>query len=184
MPRAQTRPGPAWPPAEVAGLVLVDASTEANFTVEGAEASNAAALADIDGRLKGSTPALPVIPIPAGTNPQVALAFTPEVLRGVREEYLALGRVPEAMRGEKGYGVLGAKPLVAIRRGLTTQPPSAADIWWRQQQEKLPLLSTNSELVVAEKAGHVITVDDPQIVADAVAHILEVVRTGGQLKAR
>jgi pimeloyl-ACP methyl ester carboxylesterase len=59
-----------------------------------------------------------------------------------------------------------------IRRGKTANPPSEADLDWQSRQQSLLKLSTNSELVVAEKSGHVVPYDEPEVVAEAVRKLL------------
>jgi pimeloyl-ACP methyl ester carboxylesterase len=81
-----------------------------------------------------------------------------------------------------GYGTLGALPLVVIRRGKTATPPSASDIAWQADQERLTTLSTSSSLVVAENAGHVIPYDAPGVVADAVRRVLTACRMNERVK--
>lgn len=166
-------------PDEVAGLVLVDATSERN--VPELEAARAAVVPQIDAALAGSRPGVPVVGMPAGTSAEVVMAFTPEILRGVKAEFEALGRLPAAMTRPGGFGRLGDLPLIVIRRGKTAQPASAADIGHREGQEALAALSSNSVLIVAANSGHVIPLDEPQVVADAVRRMLDAQRRGAPL---
>lgn len=155
-------------PADVAALILVDATPEATLFGPGAVQARQGIIAQIDKGLAIAKPGVPVVAMPAGTSTEVMLAFTPEVLATVRQEYAAIDLVPDAMRGAAGYGTLGALPLTVIRRGRTANPPNAEDEEWRTMQEALARLSTRSLLVVAQNAGHVIPYDQPEVVADAV----------------
>jgi pimeloyl-ACP methyl ester carboxylesterase len=166
-------------PGEVAGLVLVDATSERDVTE--LEAARAVVVPQIDAALAGSRPGVPVVGMPPGTSAEVVLAFTPEILRGVKAEFEALGRLPAAMRRPGGLGRLGDLPLIVIRRGKTAQPPSAADVGHREGQEALAALSSNSVLIVAANSGHTIPLDEPQVVADAVRRMLDAQRSGGPL---
>lgn len=170
-------------PKEVAGMVLADASTEANFALPDFDSSNASMIAQIEAGLTKGVPGQPMVPLPAGTAYDISMAFTPEVFRTVKAEQVALTLVPAAMKQPHAYGTLGAKPLVILRRGQAASPPNADDIWWRTQQEKELSLSTNSQLVVAEKSGHTIPYEAPDLTAAAVRRVLDAVRTHGKLAA-
>ncbi len=72
-------------PGQVAGVILADATTEdVLFTPEAAE-ERKALVARIDAGLRAATPGKPVVPMPAGTAPEVMLAFTPEVFAAVKQ---------------------------------------------------------------------------------------------------
>ncbi len=116
--------------------------------------------------------------MPAGTSPEIVLAFTPEVLRGVKVEFEALDRLAAEMKQPGGFGALGDLPLIVIRRGKAAQPPNANDVAHREGQEALAALSSNSVLIVATNSGDTIPLDEPQVVADAVRRMLESLRTG------
>ena len=47
------------------------------------------------------------------------MAFTPEILRGVKTEFEALDRLPAEMKRPGGFGDLGDLPLIVVRRGKT-----------------------------------------------------------------
>ncbi|MEA3012867.1 MAG: hypothetical protein QOD42_1412 [Sphingomonadales bacterium] len=166
-------------PDEVAGLVLVDATSDRDFPE--LEAASAVVVPQIVSALAGSRPGVPVVGMPAGTAAEVVMAFTPEILRGVKAEFEALGRLPAQMTRPGGFGRLGALPLIVIRRGKTAQPPSPADISHREGQEALATLSSNSALIVAANSGHTIPLDEPQVVADAVRRMLDAQRSGAPL---
>jgi pimeloyl-ACP methyl ester carboxylesterase len=164
-------------PTDVAGVVLVDATAEAGVFTPSAAEERTGLIARMDAGLRIAKPGAPVVAMPVGTSPEVMLAFTPEVIASVKQEYEAIDRVPEAMRGATGYGTLGSTPLTVIRRGRTATPPNAEDVRWRTLQEALPALSSRSRLLVATEAGHVIPYDQPTIVADAVRQLLSPTRT-------
>lgn len=67
------------------------------------------------------------------------MAFTSEILRGVKTEFEVL----------------------------------EADLRHQRVQEILAKLSTASTLIVAEKSGHTIPLDEPAVVADAVRRMLD-----------
>ena len=110
------------------------------------------------------------------------MAFTPEILRGVKVEFEALDRLPAEMKRPGGFGALGDLPLIVVRRGKTEQPPSEADLRHQRVQEHLATLSTNSALIVAQHSGHTISLDEPGVVADAVRRMLDALRRGARLR--
>lgn len=90
--------------------------------------------------------------------------------------YLARARTPYQL-GDKPLVVLLAKPVGG------DAPPGIADDEWkrineekRQQKVELTNLSRNSRLVVAEKSGHHIQLDEPQVVIGAVRLVVDAVR--------
>ncbi|MCX7512310.1 alpha/beta fold hydrolase [Frateuria sp. STR12] len=163
-------------PGEVAGVVLVDATPESIVFAPGAAKARQAIIAQINGALDGAREGAPVTALPPGTPAEVQMAFTPAILRTLKQEYEAIDRVPAAMRKPGGYGTLGDTPLAIIRRGKTSLPPNAEDEQWRQAQEAMTSLSTRSFLLVAEHSGHVIPYEQPQVVAAAVQRVLTEIR--------
>ena len=169
-----------WP-AEVAGVVLVDATSEPVFPE--VAAASVSTIAQIDGAVRVARPGQPIIGLPAGTAPDVVMSFTPEILLAVKGEFQAFDRLPAEMKAPGGFGRLGDIPLVVIRRGRNAaDSPNAADLGWRAAQEQLASLSTNSVLIVAQNSGHTVPLDEPDVVADAVRRVLAAHRTGGRLK--
>lgn len=162
-------------PGQVAGLVLVDSTTERNF--DEIEAAQVSVVAQIDAALAVAQPGVPVIGLPAGTSPEMQMAFTPEVLRGVKAEFEALGRLTPRERPSSAAGALGDLPLIVMPRGRTMAPPSADDLDHRQGQEELLTLSSNAVLTVAENSGHAVPLDEPQVVAAAVRRLLEALKS-------
>lgn len=169
-------------PDDVAGLILLDASSDEDF--DELAAARAAIVAKLDAAIGASRPGVPVIGMPAGTSPEVVMAFTPEILRGVKTEFEALDRLPVEMKRPGGFGNLGDLPLIVVRRGKTEQPPSEADLRHQRVQENLAKLSTDSALIVAQNSGHTISLDEPTVVADAVRRMLDALRTSARLADR
>ncbi len=166
-------------PAEVAGLVLVDTTTD-RHAAELAQA-RISVVAQLDAAIAASRPGTPVIGFPAGTPAETMMAFTPEILRGVKVEFLALDSALPNLSAEMARGRLGAVPLLVVRRGKTAQPPSDEDRNHREGQEALLALSSNSAMIVAEHSGHTIPLDEPQVVAAAVRRMLDAIRAGRPL---
>lgn len=158
-------------PKDIAGLILLDATSDEDF--DELAAARAAIVPKLNAAISASSPGIPVIGMPAGTSPEVVMAFTPEILRGVKAEFEALERLPEEMKKPGGFGDLDDLPLIVVRRGKTEQPPSADDLRHQRVQENLAKLSTRSTLIVAKHSGHTIALDEPGVVADAVRRMLD-----------
>lgn len=159
-------------PGDVAAIVLVDATPEPYLYNPGAAEFRKGLVAKIAEGLKAAKQdGVPLVPLETGTPPEVAMAFTAEVFRAMKQEYEAIDLVPEALRKPEGYGKLGDMPLAVIRRDIA-DPPAADDEGWAELQQGLTALSTRGFLVVAEKSGHAIPYENPQIVADTVRRVL------------
>lgn len=159
-------------PADIAGMVLVDATPESYLYVPGAAEARLAIVDKIAEGLKASRPGVPVVPLPAETDANIIIAFLPEVMDTLKQEYQAIDLVPKDLQQANGYGTLGDMPLVVIRRDNTATPPSEDDQQWLEMQASLASLSSRAELVVAAGSGHVIQYEAPQVVADAVKRVL------------
>ena len=159
-------------PTEVAAVVLVDATPETYLFGSGMAQARRQLIEQIANGLKNAEPGVPVVPMAENTPAEVMMAFTPEILNTVKQEYEAIDLAPQEFKRVNGYGTLGNTPLVVIRRGQTATPPNTDDREWRTAQETLTQLSTRSTLIVAEKSGHVIPYDEPDVVAKAVQSVL------------
>jgi len=76
---------------------------------------------------------------------------------------------------------LGDKPLIVLTRSLKTEPDDTeedlrANENWKEMQIDLVSRSTNSKYVVAEKAGHVIQRDEPELIFNAIRQLVEATR--------
>lgn len=78
-------------------------------------------------------------------------------------------------------GTLGATPLVVLTAGrrvaapFSTLPHIAARLeqLWLELQDGLPGLSSNSTHIIAQRSGHCIQCDEPQLVVDAIRQVVE-----------
>jgi pimeloyl-ACP methyl ester carboxylesterase len=81
---------------------------------------------------------------------------------------------------------LGDKPVVILRRkeqtGLTKEDDVKRDQERIENTQSFLLLSRNSQLVVAEKSGHEIHLDQPELVVNAIRAAVEAVKKGAGLK--
>ena len=77
------------------------------------------------------------------------------------------------MRKAGGFGTLGSTPLVVITHGKPfTGTQAFLEEGWTEAQERLATLSTNSKLVVAERSGHAISLDQPELVIEMVRKMM------------
>ena len=84
---------------------------------------------------------------------------------------------------------LGDIPLAVILAGDYGKPPSGISVeeWKRlneekrQQKAEFVTLSRNSRLIVAEKSGHHVALDEPQIVTDAIHLVVDAARERARL---
>jgi pimeloyl-ACP methyl ester carboxylesterase len=95
----------------------------------------------------------------------------------VRREYFAaasddiasLQRAAPWLVKPEAFSPLGDLPIAVITHGQPFPGPFAVlEKTWRQGQERLAALSTNSVLLVAEKSNHMIQNDEPEIIIEAV----------------
>ena len=70
---------------------------------------------------------------------------------------------------------LGDKPLVNVSTNENPSPEYA------KLQTELLSLSQNSKQLVAEKSGHFVIIDRPDVVVDAISHVVQSVRKNSKL---
>jgi pimeloyl-ACP methyl ester carboxylesterase len=185
-------------PNEVAGIVLLDARHEAinarmppewqklEVTGKGINrfmllASRVGAL-KLLGKLLGES-AIP--PIVKKLPPEIRSIYT-EV--GFRPNFFQtnLDELDASSESDKQLSVsrsLSNIPLIVIRHGIpdlfTSMPAEKAqqaEKVWQELQSDLAKLSSNSQMLVAEKSGHGIQVDQPGLVVDAIHQMVSSVR--------
>ena len=88
--------------------------------------------------------------------------------------------IKESEEQARHAGSLGALPLVVVSAHVRSAPPglsiAQADHLWQEMQEELATLSTQSTRIVAEGSGHVIHLDQPDLVVEAIRSLVETVR--------
>jgi hypothetical protein len=96
----------------------------------------------------------------------------------------ALLNAPEAIRQPEPAGSLGDRPLILLAHGIPFPPMAAVmEEGWSDSQVRLARLSTDSELIVAHQSGHLIHVDEPELVVEAVRRVHAAVRDGTRLSS-
>src|SRR5262249_10148209 len=92
------------------------------------------------------------------------------------DEVDSLNRAPWMSQPE-ALGKLDDLPLVVSNHGKPFPGPfGILEKYWEQGQRRLAALSTNSELIVAQKSSHMIHFDEPELVVDAIRRIVNVAR--------
>ena len=182
-------------PDEVAGVLLLDARHEAlstqmptawqKYEKSGAAmlrgmllVSRAGALGAI-GKLLGEKAAPPILHQlpPELRQIYLEIGFQPKFFQANLDEFAAIA---ESDRQVSETGSLGNLPLTVIRHGLPTKfarMPTAqarqAEQVWQELQSDLARLSSNSRLLVAEKSGHAVPIDQPGLVVEVVKQMVD-----------
>ncbi|MGH8220455.1 MAG: alpha/beta fold hydrolase [Steroidobacteraceae bacterium] len=165
-------------PREVAGLVLVDTPHESTvlqasflrYLRRGARiqsvVSGAARLGLV--RLLGRHVPMLLLPDhPAG----YALCARPQHPQLLADDLRGL-LADTAMLSAGALGSLGDRPLIVLTHGVPFPgAAAAAEQGWQEGERKLAALSSNSELIVAARSSHMIHVDEPEAVVEAIRRV-------------
>jgi pimeloyl-ACP methyl ester carboxylesterase len=182
-------------PADVVGMVLVDSQHEDQFA-----RLPPAIQQNLKVMFAQSNQSLPLyrILINSGISVLVpavaALADNPKLPNPAREAFTALAisdpKFIEAQAAEQGaifdsleqvraahIASLGSIPLVVLYRGVDDDPtpgltPEENKQRWLGLQTELAALSPQGKLLIADKGGHHIQFDQPNLVIDAIEQVL------------
>lgn len=167
-----------WPQL-MAGLVMVDAPAESTtfsstflaYCAQGAKFQRVAAIMARFGILRMLSRRLPM-PLPDDPA-QRALCVSARFMAITADDFGSLVRAGAAAVVERARE-FGTLRLVALTHGLPFPGPSAAiEADWQQGMQRLVTLSEQGSLVVAQRSNHLIHVDEPELVVDAVRSILQ-----------
>jgi pimeloyl-ACP methyl ester carboxylesterase len=198
-------------PQEVAGLVLVDSTTE-NTTLN-YQGKLVRVRESAKGRLIPPVQTMASSPPRPPTaddhkqaefnrqvfgSPKIEAPFDKLPLRAQRMRLWALNNpklsaatddyFPEELQAmyvtrARTHNPLGNIPLIVLIAGKAEKPSDSSTEEWnrlvkekREQEMELANLSTNSKVIIAEKSGHHIQLDEPQLVVDAIRRVIESVR--------
>jgi len=177
-----------WP-EEVAGLVLVDAPPESvlfkpsslGYCAKGATFQRILAATAQVGLLRLCARWLPMLLLP-NEPPAKALCLSPGFMTATAEDFSSLVRAPAALRTSEQPGELDEKPLIVLVHGIPFPGPATAlEADWAAGMERNATLSRNSRLIVAPKSNHMIHLDEPTLVVDAVRRVYDAARTGDRI---
>jgi pimeloyl-ACP methyl ester carboxylesterase len=184
-------------PDEVAGIILLDARNETinskmppawkNMEKAGRGmyqfmllASRTGAL-DLLGKIMGEKAAPRIamkLPVEIRTT-YLEVGFQPNYFRSNLDE---LAAIAESDKQLSVAGTLGDIPLTVIRHGipdlfasLPREQAKQAELVWQELQADLTKLSSNGRLLVADKSGHGIQIDQPGLVVDVLRQMVEIV---------
>ncbi|MGO9127271.1 MAG: hypothetical protein ACLP6G_20575 [Terriglobales bacterium] len=88
------------------------------------------------------------------------------------DELASLQIADQATRRSGDPGSLGDLPLAVITHGQPFPGPfSVLEPGWSEGQKRLAALSTNSVLIPAHKSNHMIHIDEPDVVIDAIRRV-------------
>jgi pimeloyl-ACP methyl ester carboxylesterase len=166
-------------PDDVAGIVLVDARSErldatADTTAFGAALKAQANLYSLARRLGiarlfgASLIDLPLVS-PAVATEMALLETSPVAIETTTAEGLLRAASDDVLTTAS----LGSIPLVVIAAGKNMSQPD-----WAAAQLATAGLSSNGELIVAEGSGHAVHLEQPETVIDAVARMVDDIRSG------
>jgi pimeloyl-ACP methyl ester carboxylesterase len=115
-----------------------------------------------------------------------AVGQSPAFFRAMSADIKALDSYDPALRHPGATGNLGDLPLVVITHGQPFPGPMATlEKYWAAGQQRLAALSTSGELVVARNSNHMVQMDEPQVVIDAIRRVLDAAaRRGSHGQAR
>ncbi|HEY6928015.1 MAG TPA: alpha/beta hydrolase [Steroidobacteraceae bacterium] len=113
-----------------------------------------------------------------------ALCATPQHARAAADDMQAMLNASQAMQQPDAPGALGNRPLLLLEHGIAFPPIAAAmEEGWSASQRRLTHLSTNSELLTADKCGHLIHVEAPGLVVESVRRVYAAACNRTQLKS-
>jgi pimeloyl-ACP methyl ester carboxylesterase len=88
------------------------------------------------------------------------------------DDLASLQRVKPPLSELGGFGTLDDLPLIVIAHGQPFPGPFALlEKYWAAGQKRLAMLSTKSELIVAQKSNHMIHLDQPDLVVHAIQRV-------------
>ena len=185
-------------PEEVVGIILLDARHEAIDSKMPPEwkkleavgkgmyqfmllASRVGAL-NLLGKLMGEKAAPPIVMKlpPEIRTTYLEVGFQPKYFQSNLDELAAIG---ESDKQLSITGSLGNIPLTVIRHSIPdlfasmpVEQAKQAERVWQELQAELTQLSSNSQMIVAEKSGHAIQIAQPGLVVDAIHQMVQTVR--------
>lgn len=113
-----------------------------------------------------------------------SLAARPSFFAAMVDDFDSMYRANAEEKKSPTPDSLGAIPISVISHGIAFPAPyDALNEGWDEGQARLAALSSNSEIVIAEKSSHMIQFDQPDVVVDAIARVHMAARDGTSLAA-
>ena len=99
------------------------------------------------------------------------------------DDLASLQRVNPPLSEPGGFGRLGDLPLIVVEHAQPFPGPFALlEKYWAAGQNRLVALSTKGELIVAQKSNHMIHLDEPDLVVNAIRRVHAAVRDVEELR--
>jgi pimeloyl-ACP methyl ester carboxylesterase len=165
-------------PAEVVGVVLIDATTPSqDGRAEAPTSTGWLSIATLPARVGLARLLAGPLDLKAGTAPNayVANSVTPQSVQTGLDEFLGLSQAAAEARAVTSLGEL---PLLVLSRAPNR------DLEWDRKQTDLLHLSSNSQQLFAERSGHNIQVDEPEAAVGAIEKMVELARHQAAVAAR
>jgi len=162
-------------PADVAGLILIEPSSERVNATEEAQKRSAQSAAQIGMAFPvlAAGGEIPQLKIPNGP-PEQGIIQRESAFRAGQDEQIAMSRLSAELQTFGDLGALGDKPLIVITRGKRDPGISETrEKEWAESHKWLTSLSTKSTLIVAETSGHMVNLDQPDLFREAAHQLLE-----------
>lgn len=106
-----------------------------------------------------------------------ALCVRPQHAQACADEMRAMLNESVLTRQPERPGSLEDRPLVILGHGIPFPPVAAAmEEGWSDGLQRLRSLSSASELVIAQKSGHLVHVDEPELVVESVRRVHAAIR--------
>ncbi len=167
-------------PTEVVGLVLVDTPEEAvilrpsydEYAKKIRYFAKALEIASRFGLIRVA--AAFMNHVPAGMDEKSyqamkAAMVRPDFFRAMGDDPISLSKEPETLRQLSGAGSLKDLPVVVITHRKPFPGPAAVlEEGWIDGQRRLADLSSRGELLVAEQSNHMIPLEEPDIIVNAI----------------
>jgi pimeloyl-ACP methyl ester carboxylesterase len=106
-----------------------------------------------------------------------ARVLRPGIFGAMAREGDAYAAIPEEQRRPGGFGTLDDLPVVVVVRGRADMGGVVEfEQEWREAHRRLSELSSNSILIVAERSGHIVHVEEPDVYVNAVRRVVVAAR--------
>jgi pimeloyl-ACP methyl ester carboxylesterase len=97
---------------------------------------------------------------------------TPDEFAATADDLASLQRVKLPFSEPGGFGALDDLPLIVVEHGQPFPGPFALlENYWSAGQKRLAALSTKGELIVAQTSNHMIHLDQPDLVVNAIQRV-------------
>jgi pimeloyl-ACP methyl ester carboxylesterase len=173
-------------PEQTAGLVLVDAPPESvlfkasflDYCAKGATFQRILAATAQVGLLRLCARWMPMLLLPDEPSAK-ALCLSPAFMTATAQDFASLVAAPVSLRAHEQAGELGDKPLIVLVHGIPFPGPATAlEADWATGMDRAGTLSSDSRLIVAQQSNHMIHLDEPGVVIDAVRRVYAAAQSG------